>query len=398
MFPTYDNKVNSSQRLDGVNEADEMNLYAPQPLLDSPYGPSDLEWLYRQQDVDGATMTSRLSQLAPVSFTNTIDGQRRRRLFALDTWETNNFVWTNDNPGGEFANNASVQRHRRPDASPAHDQCANTLTSLDRLRPDTPSAGPSREEDQPQLPPAGLQRPQRADPAEMDQRHLSDAQGDPAAHVGRLARGAGAAQPVRDQHHRLPRPGLHDDPLGQPGRDDPPDGAEPPATAGTPTVTLIFVGSTVSRRAQLDQYGMEYNPVAINEVLAYSFQSRSNTTAGSAVYSNRVFVELVNTLTAAYNPSFDYGAATSPENYYGYGATNQGGNNYNNTSFPYQNESAPPPMQASTLDLGGFTYVKNDPYRAAAGTWSSLRQPAEPARPLPGRPGLQSLLGPPVSA
>ncbi len=31
MFPTYDNTVNSSQRLDGVNEADEMNLYTPQP-------------------------------------------------------------------------------------------------------------------------------------------------------------------------------------------------------------------------------------------------------------------------------------------------------------------------------------------------------------------------------
>ena len=77
-----------------------MNLYSPNPLLDSPFGPSDLEWLYRQQDVDGATLTSRLSQLAPISFTNTIDGQRRRRLFALDSWETNNFVWANDNPGG----------------------------------------------------------------------------------------------------------------------------------------------------------------------------------------------------------------------------------------------------------------------------------------------------------
>ena len=39
---------------DGLNEADEMNLYSPNPLLDSPFGPSDLEWLYRQQDVDGA--------------------------------------------------------------------------------------------------------------------------------------------------------------------------------------------------------------------------------------------------------------------------------------------------------------------------------------------------------
>ena len=79
-----------------------MNLYVPNPQADSPFGPGDLEWLYRQQDVDGASMVSRLAQLAPVSFTNPIDGQRRRRLFALDSWEMNNFVWTNDNPGREL--------------------------------------------------------------------------------------------------------------------------------------------------------------------------------------------------------------------------------------------------------------------------------------------------------
>ena len=31
-----------------------MNLYVPNPQADSPFGPGDLEWLYRQQDVDGA--------------------------------------------------------------------------------------------------------------------------------------------------------------------------------------------------------------------------------------------------------------------------------------------------------------------------------------------------------
>ena len=42
----------------------------------------------------------------------------------------------------------------------------------------------------------------------------------------------------------------------------------------------------------LDQYGMEYNPIAINETLAYSF---SSSTAGTQ--TNRFFVELVNTLS-----------------------------------------------------------------------------------------------------
>ena len=82
-----------------------MNLYVPNPQADSPFGPTDLEWLYRQQDVDGRSLVSRLAQLAPVSFTNPIDGQRRRRLFTTDSWEMNNFAWANDNPGNAFPNN-----------------------------------------------------------------------------------------------------------------------------------------------------------------------------------------------------------------------------------------------------------------------------------------------------
>ena len=111
-YPTYNYETNSSQHTDGLNDADEMNLYVPNPQADSPLSASDLEWLYRQQDVDGATLTSRLAQLAPVSFTNPIDAQRRRRLFSLDGWEMNNFVWANDNPpsvvspGGVFPTNS----------------------------------------------------------------------------------------------------------------------------------------------------------------------------------------------------------------------------------------------------------------------------------------------------
>ena len=119
MYQTYDFGVNSAVHSDGVNETEELNLYTPNPLLDSPFGPADLEWLYRQQDVDGSSLTSRLSSLAPVSFTNSIDGQRRRRLFAIDSWDTNNFIWTNDNPGGasritRLSARASARGSRRP--------------------------------------------------------------------------------------------------------------------------------------------------------------------------------------------------------------------------------------------------------------------------------------------
>ena len=71
---------------------------------------------------------------------------------------------------------------------------------------------------------------------------------------------------------------------------------------------------------------MEYNPVAINEALAYSF---SYSAAGAASTSNRFLMELVNTLT-------------SPE--MGTGSIN-----------------------ASVLDLGGFQYTLGDPY--SGGAW-----------------------------
>ena len=80
-FPTYDVGVNGKVNSDGLNEADELNLYTPNAQLDSPFGFGDLEWLYRQQDVDGSQLTSRLAQLAPVSFSNPLDGIRRRRLY-----------------------------------------------------------------------------------------------------------------------------------------------------------------------------------------------------------------------------------------------------------------------------------------------------------------------------
>ena len=84
---------------DGLNknEADEMNLYSPNPF-DMPFGPADLEWLYRLHDVDGAQLTSRLQYLAPVSFTNQADALTRRRLFTTDSWELISASFAPDNP------------------------------------------------------------------------------------------------------------------------------------------------------------------------------------------------------------------------------------------------------------------------------------------------------------
>jgi hypothetical protein len=108
------------------DEADEMNLYVSNSF-DQPYGPSDLEWLYRLQDVDGATLNSRLSKLAPVSFLNPADGLTRRRLFSTDSWEPTGFVYANDNPapyaGAAYGNstdhNFAYNSRFTPFASPS---------------------------------------------------------------------------------------------------------------------------------------------------------------------------------------------------------------------------------------------------------------------------------------
>jgi hypothetical protein len=352
-YNSYDNSVNSGQRLDGVNEADEMNLYSQNPLLDSPYGPSDLEWLYRQQDVDGGSMTSRLSQLAPVSFTNTLDGQRRRRLYALDSWESNNFFWTNDNPGGAFPYNARFNAGQSPSFGQLS---ANLSTANVTAYVGTPSLAQRDKKINLNYP-----LPVSNDPNEsVRQKWISETYQllklilppdsvDTAEELAQLSQFVINIIDFRDPDATMTH-WVNPDVVLTPGTLI---AAGPPIQTTYPTLTLNIGGGN------LDQYGMEYCPVAINEVLAYSFQSRDpNNTAANATMTNRFFIELVNTLTAAYNPFYDYKT----------GATL----NYNTEPSALNNYYG---NQASALGLGGFNYVPPtgalaDPY--AGGCWDLI--------------------------
>lgn len=373
-FPTYDNMVNSKGRLDGVNEADEMNLYSPNPLLDSPFGPVDLEWLYRQQDVDGASLTSRLSQLAPISFTNTIDGQRRRRLFSYHTWDTNQYAWANDNPGGTFSPNATFNGLGNailpnPDYPNSNTvvpiNVANTgFASLSAIATAVNNSITWRSA------PGLANRQRRINlnfplPVSNDcnepirQRWITDTYNllkavlppmsvDTPEELAQLSQFVINIVDFRDPDATMTH-WVNNDVWIQPG-----------SVSGTYTSPPSLRRSGYNGAIPLDQYGMEYNPVAINEVLAFAFQTRQNTTPGG-FYTNRVLVELVNTLTAAYNPEY---SNTNP--YYGYG------------------NGITAPMQASTLDLGGFAYTAGDPY--AGGCWDLVFTADNPmARPDPYR-------------
>ena len=277
----------ATQHTDGLNDADEMNLYVPNPQADSPFGPADLEWLYRQQDVDGSSLVSRLAQLAPVSFTNPIDGQRRRRLFATDSWEMNNFAWANDNPGNAFPNN--------------HNFASNANAGFPYLgaAPGLPTPSLAQRDKKINL---NYPLPVSNDPNEpIRQKWISDAYQlmksvlppkavDTPDELAALSQFLINVIDFRDPdctmtHFRNPDVEVvlgtisgGTTPTYQPTYLAP-IGAAIPAT--TPPTQAI----------PLDQYGMEYNPIAINETLAYSFQSTAST------QTNRLFVELVNTLS-----------------------------------------------------------------------------------------------------
>ena len=266
-YPTYDLNI----RTNGLNEADEMNLYVPNAQLDAPFGYGDLEWLYRQQDVDGGSLVSRLAQLAPVSFSNTIDGQRRRRLFALDTWEMNNFVWSNDNP--VMAN---------PNAPPATiTPFANNATFAVGANAGFPYLGAAPGLSTPPLAHRDKKinlnypLPVSNDPDELIRRKwISDTYQllkwvlppravDTPEELAQLSQFVINIIDFRDPDCTMTH-WQNPDVLLVPGQP-----ANPSGSATAPT--LVLASSNPANAIPLDQYGMEYNPVALNEVLAFSY-------------------------------------------------------------------------------------------------------------------------------
>src|SRR5262249_29380963 len=120
-----------------------------------------------------------------------------------------------------------------------------------------------------------------------------------------------------------------------------------PTSATAPRLALA--SSNPANALPLDQYGMEYNPVALNEVLAFSYSYYQ----GGGSQANRFFVELVNTLTQSSLAALPPSGANPPD--------------------------------PSILDLGGlFQYTAGDPY--AGGCWDLVFTDDTPnSRPDPYR-------------
>jgi hypothetical protein len=390
-FPTYDYYINANFQSDGLNDADEMNLYSPNPLNDSPYGPGDIEWLYRKQDVDGASLSSRLSQLAPVSFTNGLDGARRRKLFALDSWDMNSFSWTNDNPIQTTFVTDPVTGNINQVLLPAFP--TNSLFGLG-VDGGFRSAGLST----PALAHRGKKinlnypLPVSNDPNEpVRQKWISDAYQllrsilppkavDTPEELAQLSQYVINIVDFRDTdgtmtHWINPDVVIAGVPVST-------TGLGTVAVTNLPPVSLCYKGQNpqppqpplgspipanpMTQTIPLDQYGMEQNPVALNEVLAYSYVNNPTGT-GTPTRVNRFFVELVNTSTS---PELSTSVYNAP------GLTTNPG-----TGF------------SPVLDLGGYVFTPpaggpgtgaSDPY--SGGSWDIIFTADDPySRPDPYR-------------
>jgi hypothetical protein len=296
---------------EGLDEADEMNLYAPGPD-DAPFGPADLEWLYRKHDSDGGSLDSRLARLAPVSFTNPVDGLRRRRLFSIDTWETNHFAWANDNPAVLIDHDPTdavprptlrgVPRRRQSVPGPRHDGTpqpgSNTgfradaggtpaLAHRDRRINLNYPLPISNDPDEP------VRQKWIRETYQLCKAVLPPAAVDSAEELRQLSQYLVNVIDFRDPDSTLTRFENRDLVVTHPTATEAAKlrlattapGAPPPRIPGTPPASEYLI-----------QHGMEYSPVAINEVLAFEFFRRGP--AGREPTS-RLFVELVNTLTEA---------------------------------------------------------------------------------------------------
>ncbi len=219
-----------------------------------------LEWLYRpRRHRRQLRLSSRAGcqPWAPVSFTNSIDGVRRRRLFAVESWETNQFVWANDNPQNAFPFNSRFS----PTANASFAVASAALGSY--------VAAPSVAHRDRKIN-LNYPLPVSNDPDEpIRQKWISETYQllkwilppralDTPEELAQLSQFVVNVVDFRDPDCTMTH-WQNPDVLLVPGQPANPSGNAPlPATAPT----LVLAASNPGNAISLDQYGMEYNPVA----------------------------------------------------------------------------------------------------------------------------------------
>ncbi|GIW86619.1 MAG: hypothetical protein KatS3mg108_0943 [Isosphaeraceae bacterium] len=282
----------------GLNEDIQLNLYRREPY-DEIFGPEDLEWLYRLQDVDGTSLTSRLEHLAqvvtqtgepfrafvdddPVTDLATgarlgIDALTRRRLYAVDSWELNRFAWMQNyfTPGNAPALGHGNRKINLNYPLPlSYDSSEPT-----RLKWISEAYALMKQVLYPGFVPPGTGAPGEPRPEDF-------------ARLGQFAVNIIDFRDPDDVMTRWVNPDLKLRPAEGFGYDD--GDSVPNEPAGVAWINDPTVPNTGQGTGPVVQWGMEYLPVTINEVLAYQFQAKDGNEQRTV---KRLFVEFANILT-----------------------------------------------------------------------------------------------------
>lgn len=288
------------------DEADEQNLYEISDQFDSPFRSSDLADLYLKDssyDDSSEPISSRIVnlngpdetlQITPTKFAGTFT-QNPRKFFSVESWDTNRFSWSTDNPGGAFAGNSWFGR--------------NVSASTFALNAVTPSiaTGDRRINLNFPIPPYDYRTANSLDPLSTIKRYDEPTRLKWLSETFQLML---SVLPPLAIDHPLEKVQLAQYLVNVIDFRDPDSVMTRFSSAGhglyeSTTTPGDIVFSTVGQPAGygiLDLWGMEYNPIAINEVLAYEYKHwGTDGKSTAATPQNRIYIELINTLTASQN-------------------------------------------------------------------------------------------------
>ena len=336
------------------DEADEQNLYDESDQFDSPFRASDLADLYlagSSYDDSSDPIQSRVVNLNgagealtvyakpdPAHFDSAespeIQQYKRwpvdpRKLFAHESWDTNRFSWANDNPGGSFGAIASPTGNANflwNQSASSPNMSFNAAGNLFHYPMPSLALGDRRINLNFPLPAysyqvvdsTGIQiPPQNQTPPSIPRyneptrqkwmretyqlmlRVLPPKAVDTAIEKAQLAQFIVNVVDFRDPDGVMTQFSTLDANTGALGHGL----YQTIATSTTPSVVLEGIGPLFTAPANskpLVLWGMEYNPVALNEAMAYEFQYwGADGKSSSPSSQRRLFIELVNTLTSS---------------------------------------------------------------------------------------------------
>ncbi len=292
-----------------LHDPEQLDLYRPNNN-DAPFEPKDLEWLYRQGDIDSSSLDNRLARLLPDTFLNPNDkvgSAVRRRLFSDESWELNTYVSRNAAKpyappisgfpitptlmhGGHKINlNYPLPYSNSPTEPTRQKWCQDAYQFLaDMLYPyytyqvsGNPLVGKSR----------------RIEPARGMDATYNEPIAAPPERLAELSQFVVNIIDFRDPDAAMTRfvnPELTLRPAETNGNDTNTNGVIDPAG-----VDIIYPETPLPLPAPLVQYGMEYPPIALNEVLGFQTIRKNN---GNIIPQRRLFIELANLLTK--NPDY----------------------------------------------------------------------------------------------